>query len=272
MPLDFVLLGSFAFGGYALTYLALRRRISRAEELLAKLGAKERSATQSYLINWAFRGRGAKQDRLARLFSVLPPLMVVVTAAGMIFSFLTAVAFMRLANSVGLLVAVAVFTLPFYRAADVFDMFLMVGAARHAGASRLSNEDVRMLEAARSTLSGGSYYFGRLSVLLFVGLSLLYAVDPFANRLLISLYPDLSSGLLVFVGVVAMILAGTYMTPRAPLDVVAESGDTREVAMPQAGDHLSYGAVWTLEATRARLMRKFRLPRQYEEEPDSGKG
>ena len=265
MPLDFILLSALALVFYGFTFFLLRRRIPTLRTLITETEKQPKESTRSYLMGWILRGRGAGESQLMHLFSVFPPLMVIVTAAGIIFVFLTAIAFLRINTSIGALVATLMLVFPYYRAADAFDMYIMSSVASHAGVSNLSAEDGSLLDLAEATITLGAKYFGKLSVLILLILPLDFAFDQIANRFLSSLYPHFAQGLLSYLVLALAILLGTATTSKlnnSPLK--PDSDQTHEVGLPLYGDHLAYGSVPTLDATRRRLMKKFRISESIE--------
>lgn len=260
MALDFILLSILALAFYGFTYLILRRRIMSLSTFLGELREQRKETTGSFLMGWILRGRGATEDRLMHLFSIFPPLMAIVTAAGIIFVFLTAMAFLRINTSIGALIATLMLVFPFYRAADAFDMYMMSNVASHAGVSNLSSEDASLLDLAIDTITLGVKYFGKLSVLILLILPFDFAFDPVASGFLSSLYPQFAQGLLSFLVLALVILFGTVTTPKLNSSPIKQDSDrTHEVGLPLYGDHLAYGSVPTFDATRRRLMKKFRI-------------
>lgn len=262
MPLDFILLGTITFVLYISAYLLLRAEIKRLGILLSGMEDMDQGAKNSFLLHWAFRARGKSQDKLSRMFTFFPPLMLIVTASGIFLVFLTAIAFLNVATSIGTLVVVLMLAYPYYRATDAFDMLLMSRAAHNVGPSNLSKEDVTMLELAQKTLQDGMRYFSRLSEVILPLLILATVISPFVNPFLNSLYPDIGEGLLSFIALVSAVSAATLTTPTFHME--PESDQTREIALPMAGDHLSYRTVPGLDAARARLLRRFRLREENE--------
>jgi hypothetical protein len=265
MPLDFILLSVLALAFYGFTYFILRRRIMPLSTFLAELREQQKESTRSFLMSWILRGRGAADDRLMHLFSIFPPLMAIVTAVGMIFVFLTAIAFLRINTSIGALVAALMLVFPFYRAADAFDMYIMSNVANHAGVSNLSADDASLLDAAIDIITWGAKYFGKLSALILLILPFDLAFDPIASGFLSSLYPHFAQGLLSFLVLALAILFGTVTTPKLSQgSIMPDSDQTHEVGLPLYGNHLSYGSVPTFDATRRRLMKKFRISESIE--------
>ncbi len=259
MTLDFVLLGSLALGFYGLTYFLFRRRTHALHKMLLELRKPRTQAGQSFLMRWAFRGRGIRQERLAHLFTAFPPLMSLVTAAGLILVFLAAIAFLKVATSIGALVTVLLLAFPFYRATDAFDMYFISRVADRAGLDNLSDEDETLLETAEETLANSVQYFGRLSLFTLLVLPSVSIFEPVADRFLGGLIPQLTGPFLSFAGLILAVLASTLATPRVSVShTKTESDQTPEVGAPLAWDHLAYGTVPHLDATRSRLMKKFR--------------
>lgn len=266
MSLDFVLLGALALGFYSVTYFLIRRRAFALHVLLSRIHGEPVEASRSVIMNWAFRGRRTGQDGFAHLFTVFPPLMLLVTASGQILVFLTAIAFLRVPTSFGALVSVLLLAFPFYRAADAFDIYLMSRVAERAPISKLSEDDRTLLETADVALAADVRYFGRLSLLILLVLPLIFLYDPITSRLLNGALPALAGGLLSFAGLTFAVLTSTLTIPKMNPNQV-ESDETLEVAAPMAGDHLSYGTVPHLEATRNRLMKRYRPCEASEDEP-----
>jgi len=79
MVLDFTLLGLLGGGFYGLTYFLLRREDTDLAMLLLNLRELRASTLDSFLTRWAFHGSAVTQERVAHLFTVFPPLMLVAT-------------------------------------------------------------------------------------------------------------------------------------------------------------------------------------------------
>jgi hypothetical protein len=108
-------------------------------------------------------------------------------------------------------------------------------------------------------------YFGKLSVLILLILPFDFALDPVASEFLSSLYPQFAQGLLPFLVLALAILFGTVTTPKLNNSPIKLDPDgTREVGLPLYSDHLAYGSVPTFDATRSRLMKKYRTSESVE--------
>jgi hypothetical protein len=104
-----------------------------------------------------------------------------------------------------------------------------------------------------------------MSVLIFLILPFDFVFDSIVNGFLSSLYPHLAHGLLSFLVLALAILLGTVTTSKLNISPLKPDSDqTHEVGLPLYGDHLAYGSVPTLDATRRRLMKKFRISESIE--------
>ena len=213
-------------------------------------------------MGWAFRGRSEREDRLARLFTVVPPLMNILAFVAVVTIFLIALAFLKIETSIGTFIVTVMLAFPFYHAADSFDMSLMSRVAKRAGPELLSEEDTVWLEAANITLTNGLRFFRNLSL----SFALIVGVLGLAQVLT----PNLSIASLWFACLACAVALNAVIAPRIGVGQIKYRDDqTPEVALPVAGDHLSYGAPLTFSAHRTRLMKRLRSGKLSESEKDS---
>jgi len=248
LEFGFVLIaGLLAFGA---AYFVFTAEVHKLRKLMYLLKSQQQPEQRSILIRWIFQGRGDKAERFARLFTIFPPFMWIVTALALLFTFVTGIAFLNVPESVGLLIGTLIISFPFYRSADSFDMLLVSRLARRLGPVRLGKEDETLLDEVQIALVKGTGYFWKLSTLSVAALSVA-AVLMIVSESAYTFAP---------LAALTLVIALSTLTTRGLKNRLStvEPVDTREVAPPMAGDHLSYGTVPLFNATRERLMRKFR--------------
>lgn len=129
MALDFAVLVSLALVLYACVYSAMRWRSQGLDKLISVLPDRDREARSSFVMRWAFRGRSDRQERLAHIFTLHPPLMLLATFLNGCIILLVALAILHIQTSIGALITILLLAYPFYHATDSFEMYLLSRAA-----------------------------------------------------------------------------------------------------------------------------------------------
>jgi hypothetical protein len=253
MPLDMLPLISGGLVFYGVCYMLFRERGKHIDKLLSDIDMRKVAPTEkSFIIGWAFRGRTERQERLAHLFTLFPPLVTVLMFLSVFVTYVIVSAFLEIPTMIGILVVSLLLAFPVYRAVDSFEMYLMTRAAGHVGPRRLSNEDKTRLESAKQTIASTVKYFKNLFLLMVP--PLIWAASiKILNKEFFAFPQSISAPISL------MLMIFGIVTATFPLGIFTPHGvkgpeRTYEVGMPL--NELQYGTQAVHDAHIARFTRK----------------